>query len=110
MGAVSHLEDESTLTDKYQTTVPATVRRALNLNKRDKIHYTIRDGEVVLSRAVTRRGGDPILGQFLTFLEQDIAKHPERLQSVDAQMMKRIQSLVGDMHVDLDSSLSDDDE
>jgi antitoxin PrlF len=40
---------ESTLTDGYQTTVPETVRRALRLGKRDKIHYTIRpDGEVVL--------------------------------------------------------------
>ena len=45
------LEVESTLTDRYQTTVPETVRRALRLRKRDKIHYTIRPGgEVVLSR------------------------------------------------------------
>ena len=34
------LEVESTLTDRYQTTVPETVRRALRLGKRDKIHYT----------------------------------------------------------------------
>ncbi|WP_206165702.1 type II toxin-antitoxin system PrlF family antitoxin, partial [Citrobacter braakii] len=33
------LEAESTLTDRYQTTVPETVRRALRLGKRDKIHY-----------------------------------------------------------------------
>ena len=46
------LEVESTLTDRYQTTVPETVRRALRLGKRDKISYTIRpDGEVVLTRA-----------------------------------------------------------
>ena len=46
------LEVESTLTDRYQTTVPETVRRALSLGKRDKIHYTIRSsGEVVLTRA-----------------------------------------------------------
>ena len=31
------LEVESTLTDRYQTTVPQTVRRALRLGKRDKI-------------------------------------------------------------------------
>lgn len=49
------LEVESTLTDRYQTTVPETVRRALGLGKRDKIHYTIRPGgEVVLSRRKTR--------------------------------------------------------
>ena len=46
------LETESTLTDRYQTTVLETVRRALNLGKRDKIHYTIRpSGEVVLTLA-----------------------------------------------------------
>ena len=46
------MQVESTLTDRYQTTVPETVRRALRLGKRDKIHYTIRsDGEVVLTRA-----------------------------------------------------------
>ena len=48
------LEAESTLTDRYQTTVPKTVRRALRLGKRDKIHYTIRpSGEVVLTRMPT---------------------------------------------------------
>lgn len=46
------LEVESTLTDRYQTTVSETARRALKLGKRDKIHYTIRaSGEVVLTRA-----------------------------------------------------------
>jgi antitoxin PrlF len=36
------LDVESTLTDRYQTTVPETVRRALRLGKRDKIRYSIR--------------------------------------------------------------------
>jgi len=44
----------STLTDRYQTTVPEPVRRALHLGKRDKIHYTMRPtGEVILTRAET---------------------------------------------------------
>jgi antitoxin PrlF len=30
------------LTDRYLTTVPETVRRALRLGKRDKISYSIR--------------------------------------------------------------------
>lgn len=105
------LEVESTLTDRYQTTVPETVRRALRLGKRDKIHYTIRpSGEVVLTRAETSEGDDPVLGQFLSFLAQDIASHPERLQSVDAALVQRLQSLVGGVEVDLDAPLSADDE
>lgn len=105
------LEVESTLTDRYQTTVPETVRRALRLGKRDKIHYSIRpSGEVVLTRADAVEGDDPVLGQFLGFLARDIASHPERLQAVDAGLVQRLHSLVGDVEVDLDAALSVDDE
>src|SRR5690606_40008340 len=98
------LEAESTLTDRYQTTVPETVRRALKLNKRDKIHYTIRpSGEVVLTRA-DAPDDDPVLGQFLDFLAADITRHPERLHSLDAGLVQRLQSLVGDVDIDLDRS------
>ncbi|HEV7672802.1 MAG TPA: type II toxin-antitoxin system PrlF family antitoxin [Thermoanaerobaculia bacterium] len=104
------LEVESTLTDRYQTTVPETVRRALRLGKRDKIHYAIRPGgEVVLTRAETSED-DPVLGQFLDFLARDIASHPERLQTIDDDLLSRIHSLVGDMDIDLDAPLSADDE
>ncbi len=105
------LEVESTLTDRYQTTVPETVRRALRLGKRDKIHYTIRPGgEVVLTRVGTTGEDDPVLGQFLGFLAHDIANHPDRLQAVDAGLVQRIRSLVGDIEVDLNAALSADDE
>jgi antitoxin PrlF len=105
------LEVESTLTDRYQTTVPETVRRALRLGKRDKIHYSIRpSGEVVLTRAEASEGDDPVLGQFLGFLARDIASHPERLRAVDAGLVQRLQSLVGGLEVDLDAALSADDE
>jgi antitoxin PrlF len=99
------------ITDRYQTTVPETVRRALGLSKRDKIHYTIRPGgEVVMTRAEASEGDDPVLGQFLGFLARDMASHPERLQVVDANLAQRIQSLVGGIEVDLDATLSADDE
>jgi antitoxin PrlF len=105
------LEAESTLTDRYQTTVPETVRRVLKLGKRDKIHYTIRPGgEVVLTRAEISEGDDPVLGQFLGFLARDIARHPERVQAVDASLAQRIHALVGGVEVDLDAVLSADDE
>jgi len=105
------LDVESTLTDRYQTTVPETVRRALRLGKRDKIHYTIRPGgEVVLTRAGTADDNDPVLGQFLAFLARDIASHPERLQAIDASFVRRLQSLTGGIEVDLDAALSADDE
>lgn len=105
------LEVESTLTDRYQTTVPETVRRALQLGKRDKIHYTIRPGgEVVLTRAQAHQEDDPVLGQFLGFLARDIASHPERLQAMDAGFVQRLHSLTDGMEVELDAALSADDE
>ena len=103
-------EVESTLTERYQTTVPETVRRALRLRKHDKIHYTIRpSGEVVLTRGGTSED-DPVIGAFLGFLAHDMIKHPERLRAIDASFVHRLQSLVGDIDVDLDAALSEDDE
>lgn len=105
------LEVESTLTDRYQTTVPEMVRRALRLNKRDKIQYLIRpSGEVVLTRVSDGVAEDPVLGRFLGFLAYDIAAHPERLQAVDEPFVKRVKSLVTGVEVDLDAPLSEDDE
>ncbi len=107
----ARLEVESTLTDRYQTTVPETVRRALRLGKRDKIHYTIRPGgEVVLTRAEASEGDDPVLNDFLGFLARDIANHPKRLQALDAGLVQRLQALVGDVEVDFDAALSPNDE
>ncbi|WP_334154538.1 type II toxin-antitoxin system PrlF family antitoxin [Tepidimonas sp.] len=105
------LEAESTLTDRYQTTVPETVRRALRLGKRDKIHYTIRpNGEVVLTRAATGDGDDPALAPFLGLLARDMAEHPERLQAMSDDLAQRIQTLVGGVKVDLDAPLPADGE
>ncbi len=105
------LEAESTLTDRYQTTLPETERRALRLHKRDKIQYVIRpSGEVVLTRASDNESDDPVLGQFLGFLAHDIATHPGHLQLVSSDFVQRVQSLVGEMDVDLNTPLSADDE
>ena len=107
----NNLEVESTLTDRYQTTVPETVRRALRLGKRDKIHYSIREsGEVVLSRSGGTEDEDPALVTFLSFLAKDMAQQPERLQVLDAAWVQHLQALVGHVKVDLDAALPLEDE
>ncbi len=106
----AHLEAESTLTDRYQTTVPETVRRALRLGKRDKIRYSIRPGgEVVLTRA-DAMADDPVLDGFLHFLARDMADHPQRLRGLDAGLVQRLKRLAGEVPIDLDAPLSPADE
>jgi antitoxin PrlF len=106
------LEFESTLTDRYQTTVPETVRRVLKLGKRDKIHYSIQpDASVIITRAaIAGETDDPVLGQFLDFLAGDIAAHPEHLQALNAGWVARMQALVGSVEIDLNAPLAEDDE
>ncbi len=45
----------------------------------------------------------------LDILERDIAAHPERLQPITAEQVRRFQSLVGDVSVELDTPLPPDD-
>ena len=52
---------------------------------------------------------DPAVDKFLEFLDNDIQKHPERLKLLDADLLQRIQSLVGDAKVDLDQPLPAED-
>ncbi len=102
------LVTESTLTDRYQTTVPDSVRKALRLQKREKIRYTIQsDGNVLLSRA-DHGEEDPALGHFLNFLANDIKHNPQHVQALSPELVTRIQSLVADVEVDLDAPLDDE--
>lgn len=86
------LEVESTLSDRYRTTVPDAVRRALRLGKLDRIRYLVqKDGSVVLQRA--DESDDPALGAFLDFLAEDTAAHPKHIRAIDAGLARRIRAL-----------------
>ncbi len=103
------LELESTLTDRYQTTVPDAVRRALKLGKRDRIRYIVRsNGSVTLQRA--EQGHDPVLGSFLDFLARNIAEHPQHLRPIDSGLARRMRSLTKGVKVDIKAALDPADE
>jgi len=105
------LETESRLTDRYQTTIPASVRKALSLQKRDRLRFVVQaDGQVLLTRMVDDAADDPVIGQFLEFLAGDMQRHPERIQALDASLAERINGLTSDIDVDLDAPQADDDE
>lgn len=99
---------ESTLTDRYQTTVPDPVRRALKLGKRDKIRYIVRGGEVVITRATAEEEDDPVVGKFLQFLARDMERHPDRIRPVSASLVKRARALTRGVKIDLNAPLEDE--
>ena len=108
--ANSLLVSESTLTDRYQTTVPDLVRKALGLHKREKILYTIQpDGNVLLSRA-NQNEEDPVLNGFLNFIANDIQQNPQHVKAISTELVTRIKSLINDVQIDLDSPLSEEDD
>ena len=102
------LMEESTLTSRYQTTVPAAVRRQLNLNKGDRITYQAEGSGRVYIEAASEP--DPALAAFLDYLETDIARHPERIEPIGRPMVERMQELVGEIEIDLDARLPAEDE
>ena len=107
----SVLHSESTLTSRYQTTIPEPVRKVLKLHKHDKISYDIlTDGRVVLTRT-TEDASDPILNNFLDFLEQDIISHPDHIQPVTQKLLEEAEALTGNIkEVNLDEPLPSEDE
>lgn len=106
------LELESTLTDRYQTTVPTAVRQALHLHKRDRIRYRVLEGGQVLLQRVEpdQAESDPALAPFLSLMARDLQQHPERLSAVPAGFAKRLLKLVGDAEIDLDAPLDPADD
>jgi antitoxin PrlF len=101
---------ESTLTERYQTTVPAPIRKILGLSKNDKICYTIESNGVVIISRVEPVESDPILGQFLSFLAEDLTNNPRQIRSIDPILVDRVRDLVCDVEFDIDEPLSDEDE
>ena len=107
------MRSQSTLTNRYQTTIPLPVRQALGLSKQDKICYTIQaDGTVLLSRLESENNedDDPVLTQFLDFLAQDLRDNPGNIQPISTDLIDQLQSLVKDVELDLDQALDPDDE
>lgn len=104
------LDAESSLTNRYQTTVPAPVRTALGLQKGDKIQYSLlAGGQVVISKASTSLE-DPVLEGFLNFIAHDIQSDPSNLQPLSQSIKDNIDALTNGVEVDLDAPLDDEDE
>jgi antitoxin PrlF len=103
------IEAESSLTDRHQTTVPETIRRALKLARRHKIHYTVKpSGEIVMARADAVKE-DGALGPLLHLLTRDINAGPERLHPLSVDLLKRISVLTEGVEYDIHAALPDNE-
>ena len=109
MANAFNFQAESRLTDRYQTTIPQNVRTTLGLTKGDKIHYTMEsNGQVTMSRVEEEE--DPVIGNFLNFLAQDMSKNPQNIKPITSDLFNRMKSLTDGIEVDLDAPLSEEDE
>ena len=83
---------------------------SLSSNNISSIKYSIQaDGSVLLSK-LTEEEADPVLGDFLAFLENDIKKNPAKLQPLGEELRSNVSSLIAGVEFDLDAPLSDEDE
>lgn len=99
------LNASSTLTSRFQTTVPEAVRKALNLDKSDKICYQIGSNGLVTLTKMAAQEEDPALSGFLSFLENDIRNNPGNIKSFSLESIRQAEALVAGVEIDLDEPL-----
>jgi antitoxin PrlF len=103
------LRAESRLTERSQTTIPAAIRDALQLKAGEFIEYALLPGgKVVMSRR-EEEAEDPVVPQFLAFLENDMMTNPHHIHAVPREFWAGIQQLTAGVEVDLDEPLTDDE-
>ncbi|HEY5792113.1 MAG TPA: type II toxin-antitoxin system PrlF family antitoxin [Chthoniobacterales bacterium] len=109
-GMAMVLEAEANLTAQNQITIPAAVRKALNLQggqSRVKFQILPEEGRVLVLRV---EGGDaqedPALEPFLNLLARDLRKHPKRIIPFPAELVKKARLLVKGVDVNLDGPLT----
>lgn len=107
----SHLTAEATVTSRGQATIPASIRKALEIDKAGKIVFHLRkDGTVTITKAPVEPEADPAIDSFLALLENDIKRDPARVRPVTVSQYDSAFSLVEGVDVDLDAPLNPDDE
>ena len=91
----------SKVTRRNQTTIPPAVRKALRLEKGERVGYIIEGEEVRLVNAsALEEHADPIVSGFLDLLASDLETHPERLEAFPPELLARAKELTKDVEID----------
>ena len=93
------LKEISTITAKGQTTVPKSVRQALDVGQGDQIAFIVDEHGVTVQRADTVEI-DPVIDSFLGFLARDMETHPETIIGFPPALRSRIVNLTKGMKAD----------
>ena len=96
----------STMTSKNQTTIPKSVRKALGLEKQDRILFSVLDsGKVLLEKNNTddeEFEHDPVIEKFLPFLESSMTKNPNSIKPTSQSRFNRLRQLTGETDITKD--------
>ncbi|WP_100158870.1 type II toxin-antitoxin system PrlF family antitoxin [Proteus columbae] len=101
------LRAESRLTERSQTTIPAAIRDALHLKPGELIEYSLLPGGKVIISRQEKEQDDPVISEFLSFLEKDMKINPQHIRSVPATLWTEVEELTNGVEVDLDAPLTD---
>lgn len=103
-------EIAATVTRRGQTTVPAAIRKSLDVaNDGGAIVYRLHDdGQVTVARPSPTE--DPAIGAFLAFIGKDMEANPHRLRPLTAGWLAELGELVEGADIDLDEALREEDE
>lgn len=100
---------KSTLTDRFQTTIPTFVRNELGLEKRDLIEFLKSDDGYIVLRRVEQKQQEgefsPQLLAWLDFIAKDHNQRPEQIKPFTKQMRDHVYHLTNGLDIDLDSAL-----
>lgn len=95
----------SKITRRNQTTLPASVRKALGVKGADTIEYVIEADRVVMVKYDEPEHTDMVVQAFLKFVESDMIAQPSRLQPITKKWSSDLEKLVGHIDIDLNESI-----
>ena len=96
------IHEVATLTSKGQITLPKSIRQALGVGTGSKVAFDLREGEVVVTRALANHE-DPAIGAFLGLLEADI-RAGRNVQALPLNLARAVLANTGHA-VDLDHDI-----
>lgn len=98
------VQERSRITAKGQTTVPKAVRHALGVSYGGEIAFVVNEHGVSVRRVETDEA-DPVIGAFLSFLEQDMLRQPANVVAFPVSLAERMTALTGHVAIDPDEAI-----